>query len=358
MILGLLSIRLTQETEYFTEIAKRGHLYNIQVVRFTPASINPATELVTGLSFDKAKQEWKKDTFPIPSFIYDRCFYNRSEASLKARPIVEWLKKRPQTAFLGYGLPDKLQTYSILAQDKTVSPYTPVTKEATEDNVWHTLSKQKEIVLKPIHGSQGNGFCHVSYSRNEIQVLMQSTKETKTELFRTKEEFFPWLTKLFSRHTYMKQPFLSIQDRYGRPFDIRILLQKNEHGDWIEAGRGVRIGEKHSLVSNLNAGSHVFSYNTWKQSYSRRETSLLEDDLTTLIQAVPAVLEKELPPLFELGLDISFDRNRAVWLLDINSKPGRKVILESNPSCAEQLYRAPLAYCKSLAQSQKGADVK
>jgi hypothetical protein len=358
MMLGLLSLRLTQETEYFTEIAKRGHSYNIQVVRFTPTDINPSTELVTGLAFDHETQEWKSNSFPIPSFIYDRCFYNRSETARKANPIVDWLKKRPQTLFLGYGLPNKLQTYSILIRDKAVSPYIPASEEATADNVWKTLVIKKELIMKPTQGSQGNGLCYVSYGKNEIQVHLYQAKETKTFHFYTQNEFSAWLTKLLCHQSYIKQSFLSIQDRYGRPFDIRILLQKNGQGKWEEAGRGVRVGNKQSLVSNLNAGSQAISYNTWKQAYPYREIALLEDEISTLVQAVPAALEKELPPLFELGLDISFDRNRAVWLLDINSKPGRKVILESNPSRAEQLYSAPLVYCKTLVQSQKGADIK
>ncbi|UOY92037.1 YheC/YheD family protein [Ectobacillus sp. JY-23] len=352
MMLGLLSIRAT-EMEYFTEIAKRGHLYNIQVVRFTPTDINPATELISGFLFHNETQTWKKEIFPIPSYIYDRCFYNGTDASRKARPIVEWLKKRPSTTFLGHGLPDKMQTYAILQKHKTVAHYLPATETATTENVWDDISKKGEVVLKPLQGSQGNGLCHIIMRRKSFEVYIQSVKDVKQEVFQTKEQLINWLNTTLHR-PYVKQPYLSVQDRMGRPFDIRILLQKNEQGKWQEAGRGVRIGDEQSLVSNLNAGSHAFSYPTWKQSYPRRDIALFESDLHTLISAVPAALEKELPPLFEIGIDVAFDRNRAVWLLDVNSKPGRKVLLESNPSCAEGLYRAPLLYCHSLA---KGADV-
>ncbi|MFX3624163.1 MAG: YheC/YheD family protein [Ectobacillus sp.] len=356
MMLGLLTIRPAQEPEYFTEIAKRAHLYNIKVARFTPANINPATELVHGFIFHEQKQEWVQEAFPIPPFIYDRCFYNGSEAANKGKPIVEWLKKRPQTTFLGYGLPDKLHTYHILSQHKNISPYIPVTEQATIDSVLRGLAAYKDIVIKPVNGSGGNGFCRISYIRGGIKVSRQTT-QTVTEAFRTKDEFSIWLKKLLDSQAYLMQPFLSIQDRYGRSFDIRVLLQKNEHGTWKETGRGVRLASNHSIVSNLRHGSSVLSFKDWKQTYRKQEISFLENEMNTFLLAIPNALEEALPPLFELGLDVSFDRNKAVWLLDINSKPGRKTILQSTPSCSEKLFHAPLAYCKHLAHAQKEADI-
>ncbi|WP_379970114.1 YheC/YheD family protein [Ectobacillus sp. sgz5001026] len=355
-MLGLLSLRIHQEHEYFTEIAKRSKRYQIPVVRFTPSHIDPSTEMVTGLLFNHETQDWKKETFPLPSYIYDRCFYNQSSASKAAKPIVEWLKKRPQTVFLGHGLPDKLQLYSILSKNPMISPYLPITKQATIDRVWNTLLKTRELVLKPMNGSQGNGYCHLSLRRHEINIKMQQ-KEIQRYTFSSKDAFLTWLSKLLQDKPYIQQPFLSIQEN-SQPFDIRILLQKNEEGLWTEAGRAVRIGEAHSLVSNLAAGSQPISYDEWKRTLAKHTGIMLEEAIVTLIKTVPETLEKELPPLFELGLDLSLDRGHAVWLLDINSKPGRKVLLASNPSCKEQLYGAPLAYCRYLARHSKGADVR
>lgn len=357
MMLGLLSLRSDQETEYFTEIAKRAVLHGMQVVRFTPFQIIPATEQVRGLLFDSVQERWIQHTFPIPPFIYDRCFYNRTESSRQGKPIVEWLKKRPQTQFLGYGLPDKLQTYSILSHHPATAPYVPYTVEATVENVWKYIWKHKQAALKPVNGSQGNGFCFLSYGRRSIQATLQQAKQTITESFISKEDFSVWLAPILQSQTYMLQPFLSVQDAYGRPFDIRVLLQKNETGIWEEVGRGVRCGNERAVVSNLHAGSQIITYEQWKQSYPKRERLLLEDNIATLLKAVPIALEQSLSPLFEIGLDISVDQNQAVWLLDVNSKPGRRVMLDCKPESADQLYHAPLSYCKYLTlEAQKGAD--
>ncbi len=357
--LGLLSIRFDQEEEYFTELAKRAASYNIQIVRFTPASIDPATELVNGLRFQPAMQQWTQESFPIPSYVYDRCFYSTNNISKKARPIVEWLKKRPGTTFLGYGLPSKLQTYSILANDRIVASYLPQTEEVeSAQKVYNKVLKERYLLLKPANGSQGNGIVRLTYERGEIEVTVQKQSDITTKPFYKKGEFEEWLQTILAGQSYMIQPFLSVQDFQWRPFDIRILLQKDKSGAWKETGRGVRIGPPHHLISNLSVGSSIVPYEEWKANSRKRDIMLIEDDITTIVKHVPLALENELQPLFEIGLDITIDRNRAVWLLDINSKPGRKVLLEADPACAETLFNAPLQYCKFLddSLSKKGAD--
>ncbi|MCP8968177.1 YheC/YheD family endospore coat-associated protein [Ectobacillus ponti] len=357
MLIGFLTLRSAQEAEYATELARRAPDYGLQVVRFTPAQIQPVTELIAGLAFDQSSQEWKQQTFPLPSIIYDRCFYNGSEAAKKGRPIVDWLKKRTDITFLGYGLPDKWETYRILSSHRETAPYVPHTEQATADQVHSMLARKGEAALKPINGSQGNGFCRLSHKRDGFYISMQQGQEQQSYTFRSKEELTDWLSALFQTRAFLLQPHLSVQDRHGRPFDIRILLQKDEQGQWQESGRGVRVGAARALVSNLHAGSSTISYAEWRAAYPRRDLSLLEDDIRTLIAAVPRALERELPPLFEVGLDISVERNRAVWLLDVNSKPGRKVITTCMPERTEQLYRAPLAYSRYLMH-EKGADVR
>jgi hypothetical protein len=43
----------------------------------------------------------------------------------------------------------------------------------------------------------------------------------------------------------------------------------------------------------------------------------------------------------------------------MNSKPGRKTLTETNPTLAEKLFKAPLAYCHFLVKqgSQKGVEI-
>ncbi|GGE72986.1 YheC/YheD family protein [Priestia taiwanensis] len=348
LTLGILSFDISKEQEYFTEIARRAGNYNMEVVCFSPSNIEPSTEMVTGLAFDDSKDKWKEKSFPIPSYLYDRCFYTKP-ITKRHKPIVEWLKKRPNTFFLGYGLPDKLHIHHLISEHELLKAYLPKTTLVdTPQTILTTLQKKKKLLLKPASGAGGRGIYLFTFKKGNIHVHTQKGEELITKTFEEKA-FIRFLTVLLKKRTYITQPFLSLQDVTNCPFDLRLFLQKNKHGKWITRGVGVRKGKEDHLVSNLSAGASIIPYKEWKRQYTPREVLLIEDAIQTISRILPLHLENTSSPLFELGIDIGIDQKCAIWLLDINSKPGRKVLLTINPPIKEELYHAPLQYCSFLA---------
>lgn len=131
-----------------------------------------------------------------------------------------------------------------------------------------------------------------------------------------------------------------------------MLLQKNELGNWLERGRGIRIGKKGGIISNLSAGGIVSNFMNWIDSLPFALREYIQQELDDILANIPAILEEAFLPLFELGIDIGIDKNGAIWILDINSKPGRKVILATRPEISEQLFEAPLCYASFISQSK------
>nr|WP_233896682.1 YheC/YheD family protein [Heyndrickxia coagulans] len=66
---------------------------------------------------------------------------------------------------------------------------------------------------------------------------------------------------------------------------------------------------------------------------------------------MPAVLEETFQPLFELGIDLLIAGDQSIWILDINSKPGRKMVSLLHPEKTGQMAEAPLAYCRHLQET-------
>ncbi|MCA1030855.1 YheC/YheD family protein [Bacillus timonensis] len=346
--LGFLTLRPHQEKRYFTEIAKLANNLSIAVYRFTPTSINPLTEQASGERFDHTLGTWKKEEFLIPTFIYDRCFYSDDDISKRSRPIVNWLKARPSTCFLGKGLPNKWEIYEALLKDKEITPYLPDTSlVSSKEEVLSLLINMKKILLKPINGSRGNGIVACYLRAKSIETLVHGSKGVNKQQFTTKKDFYSWLTSLLSRN-YLIQPLLPLVDHEKRPFDIRILLQKKEHGNWFEQGRGIRKGSTDTVTSNISNGGEIIPYNQWIDSLPSHQKTLIAESLSTIIEKLPSTLEKNFPPLFELGIDIGIEADGSVWILDINSKPGHKVILETSKDRAHHIYSTPLLYCLYL----------
>lgn len=355
---GFITIHPNQENTYITEIARRADSDMI-VYRFIPTSIDPITEKVHGEKFNQEALEWESAVFEIPMYLYDRCFYGDDPVSLRSQPIMNWLKNRPYSTFIGLGLPNKWEIYNALKSDEELAAYTPKTiKASSVPKIINKLIKDKKLLLKPKNGSQGKGIIGLMVTKGKVEALTHKEQKLLTKSFLSKSEFGKWLEQLLSSRDYICQELLPLQDPDNHPFDIRILLQKNDTGKWIEQGRGIRRGIKDHLISNINAGADILKYDEWVETLPVQEQALLTDGITTIINKVPNVLEREFVNLFEIGIDIGFGRDGGVWILDINSKPGRKVILHSKAGKDDELYKAPLLYSAYLEKQSlvKGVD--
>lgn len=349
LTLGLLSIRYDHETEYFTNIAKRASDYQMKVVRLRPADLRPNTNSIEGLVYNDTTNQWQQDTFPLPTYLYDRCFYHSDQAK-KQRPVVEWLKQRKDVIFLGHGLPNKLEILDTLFEHDALRPHIPTTYKALHTKqILQILHEKQKIVLKPIHGSGGIDIYFLTKKEQKIQIETQKGKQVVSKLLSLKD-CTRFLQQILEKQQYMIQAYLSLTDKANAPFDLRIFLQKNQHGIWEQKGLGIRKGRPFNLISNLNGGSTVETYQSWRKT--TKEGKKIERLLQRIVKHVPILLEQQLVPLFEIGLDIGIDQDHHIWILDVNSKPGRKVVLQMNSDIVDELYAAPLAYCQFL--SHKG----
>jgi glutathione synthase/RimK-type ligase-like ATP-grasp enzyme len=349
--LGILTLHEKSELEYFTEIAIQAVAQGIICYRFIPSNINPISKMVTGYIFDSTTNQWKQDIFPIPNVLYDRCFYGEDVHSKQCISIVSWLKEHKDIFFLGYGLPDKYELYNVL-KHSSLHPYLPPTKLISDSNmVMKELTLQQRLVLKPINGSQGNGIFYLELKGHSIYVKTFNRNQHIHKIFSDQKKFLTWIDLLLSKKGYLVQSYLELKNHLMEPFDIRILLQKEFDGSWVERGRGIRSGHPDGILSNLSAGGHISPFEKWKENLSPKLVEFLETEINDILSKIPIILEESFLPLFELGIDIGVTRNGSIWILDINSKPGRKVILATNSDIKDVLYKAPILYSKTLTSS-------
>jgi hypothetical protein len=346
---GILVLNKMQEQQYYHEIALRAKKLSFHIYLFEPSDIDPSTEHVHGLKFSDSQQNWVKEKYPIPRFIYDRCFYSSRLQFKQNHPIVQWLKNKQETTFIGYGLPNKWELYKVFKQDDPISPYIPSTfKIKTSSDIFSKLESWGAVLFKPESGAQGKGIFVLQKEHDHILLRFQRQGNHAKKIFKTEEECFTWISNLLNKASYLIQPFLPLHDENLCPFDVRIFLQKDAEGHWIEKGRAIRYGQSGNIISNLHAGAQTTSYSNWLKKYSKRERDFLNEEINMLIKEIPIILEKNFSPLFELGLDIGIAKDLSLWLLDANSKPGRQILLQENLIEEDILYEAPLRYCQYL----------
>ncbi|MDQ0268965.1 YheC/YheD family endospore coat-associated protein [Cytobacillus purgationiresistens] len=348
--LGIMTMSKRSEQTYINEMAKRANQHDIKCYRFIPTDINPATQLISGEYFNPATLKWEACNFPLPSLLYDRCFYQEDFHSQQCKAIVSWMKTNHQSRFLGIGLPNKLELYKELRQT-AISPYLPESEPftSTKDFI-KQLTTGKPLVLKPIDGSQGKGIYVIEKYDNHF--LIKTDKQTNHIAHTLSlQAAANWLAKLTRKYRYLIQPYLYLQNECNQPFDLRIFMQKTEAGTWRELTRGMRTGSEGGIISNISAGGKFSPYEVWLQTIPANQQTFLSAELEEILAKLPAILDNKFPPLFEIGVDIGIESNGAIWILDINSKPGRKLVLETRPDLADDLYSAPFLYGKTLVST-------
>jgi glutathione synthase/RimK-type ligase-like ATP-grasp enzyme len=347
---GIMTVSMESEHSYITEIANHAESCGMECFRFLPSKIDPLTLKVKGKKFTSKSKSWEDCEFPIPAILYDRCFYGDDEHSKQCIPIVSWLKTRTDITFLGYGLPNKLELYDVL-KNTVLAAYLPVTQVITDSNIVLTeLTRKKRIVLKPINGSQGNGIYYLKKNDKSFHVKTEKQKNIISRIFPNETKLIQWLQPLILKRQYLLQPFLELSNDALQPFDIRILLQKSMDGNWDELGRGIRIGNTGGILSNLSAGGSVVPFTEWSSALPPAKKEYMSQELEYILSKLPPILENAFLPLFEIGVDIGIAKNGSIWILDVNSKPGRKVILHTQPDIKETLTLAPLLYGKHLSE--------
>jgi glutathione synthase/RimK-type ligase-like ATP-grasp enzyme len=348
--LGIIVLNIAQEQHYFTSLGEMAHSYNIKLYRFKPESIDFSIECITGESYDR-NRGWVHAAFPFPDYIYDRCFYRSNEEVKFYQPVMKKVKSNRHSTFIGNGLPNKWKVHEALASDREMTAFLPKTLKIESVQQLKTHLEHAEfttpVLLKPVHGSQGNGIVRINSYHDHVSAQVNMQGKMKQMQFQSKSSFFKWIQRYIKTRNVLIQPFLTLQNDEGRPFDIRILLQKDHKGDWVERGRGTRVGKRDTFISNLHSGGQIEDYDNWMNTHFSLKRIDIEHKIRHILSRTPQLLEQQFQPLFELGMDIGVDREGKVWIIEVNSKPGHQVVLNTK-HYGNEIYNAPFQYCLYL----------
>ncbi|AMA73987.1 MULTISPECIES: YheC/YheD family protein [Aneurinibacillus] len=357
--LGYLGILATPSTKYhpfpeksfYAYLCQAGIRIGLPVYVFLPTQINFVTRTVIGYQYTKQKK-WIKRRFPFPTFVYDR-LSNRKKYETQIRK----LKNDPSITFLGHVLGDKLKNHNLLIQHAGLAAYMPETELVTSLQVIkNMLDKYDAVVIKPMRNSLGIGVMKITSKQGSHRV---EGRDFKNKIFYRKfsnrTALLLWLRNQFSVKM-IAQPYLELSTPEGIPFDIRVLVQKNGQGEWVETGRAIRAGVVNGLTSNLCGGGKAHSCKPFLNKYfTEEQLQKIYSDIEYIVKELPPFLESKHGRLVELGIDIGVDRGGKVWLIEVNSKPGRASFRRiENSTYYRDVRLNPLRYTHYLAQLRKG----
>ncbi|WP_064091746.1 YheC/YheD family endospore coat-associated protein [Rossellomorea aquimaris] len=348
--LGIMTLNPDISNTYFLEIAYESLSYNIDLYLFSPQGISPLSETVDGFYFNPTKKTWEKEAFEIPSFIYDRTYYQKDLPSRQAKAVVQWLKNQKYIQFLSYGLPNKWLVYETL-KETSLSSYLPETTLVTDGNqLLHLLLEQRDSIIKPVDGAHGFAVYQLLVEGKNIKVRTTKKHGVIEKTFTNNQSFLEWGNHILKQHTFIYQKRLSNYTSLHTPFDLRVLMNKDSRGEWRVFQKAIREGKQNGILTNISYGASYLSYKDWKHKHQRLTWNFIEEEITDILEDIPLILEDSFSPLFEIGVDIVIANDDSIWILDINSKPGHKAVHSLGAEKLSALHKAPLDYCEFLAE--------
>ncbi|WP_413377000.1 YheC/YheD family protein [Paenibacillus taichungensis] len=343
-------------------LSLESHRYDLNIIVLAVANKPSASLLTQGYAFDKGK--WNIVPLPAVDLIMDRCLL----------PLPRRFKQQLQQLvssgnghhgrYWSASLPGKWKVYCALSADTRLRALLAPTTLLQSDTLWEQSLERwpKGIFFKPVSGTHGKNTFRLYREDHHASWIIEG-RNTRNELihrtFDRRQDVSAWLDSHKAGKKMILQPYLELC-HHGRPFDIRALVQKNGQGRWSLTGCMVREGPAGSLTSNLHGGGKAYPVHPYLlERYGSNRTNDLLETIRQAAAHIPALLESRFGRLAELGLDFGADVQGHLWLLEVNSRPGRSSFAEAgDPRMYSLTYTRPLAYARYLLQQHVLTDVK
>lgn len=212
----------------------------------------------------------------------------------------------------------KLIKAKILLQNPNLVTYVPRTAGLTRHRFSHMLNRYKMVYIKPVSGSLGIGVIKVE----QIGALYHYREDTHTYTFRSFKEMYDSIQGRIGKKQYLVQKGIMMLQHKGRPFDFRVMVQRNEEGTWDCTGIAARLAHPKRAVTNGSQGGTIYAA---KEILSKVTDSIVAVKMVEQMREIGVMTANQLsssyPEMNEFGVDIAIDRDHRLWILEVNTRP-------------------------------------
>lgn len=213
-----------------------------------------------------------------------------------------------------------LKTRVLTANERLVH-YIPETKLWRPEELFQMLSRHTIVFLKPDKGGGGFGIISVeALNDDRYEVRYGTTRQTIIG----KRTLLSLLNRRIAPHRrYLIQRGIQLATIAGRPFDIRIIVQRPS-AHWRVMGMAAKVAAKQKIVTNRSSGGIALTvHDALRQSFhwDMKRIHVVEHLLTWIAMETAHTLTERFPRLRILGLDVGIDRFGHPWIFEVNTRP-------------------------------------
>ncbi|WP_151735467.1 YheC/YheD family protein ['Paenibacillus yunnanensis' Narsing Rao et al. 2020] len=311
----------------FRDIITRGRELGYVVYVVTVRDLKLDERTVNGYVPSASGKLWYSMSFPLPQVVYNRIpNRNEEEKAPVARKISECLEHE-HIHLYNPNFFNKWNLFEWLKESRATAKHVPKTRRLRSAATLSAMLKSHDsLYLKPESGKAGKGIMRLKYLEDATlpyRLQIQSDKKNTTYKAASIERLWLRISREKGAARYIVQQAIGLAAFHGRPFDLRVLLQKNGRGAWGVTGIGARLAGSRSITTHVPRGGSVEDPATMLSEHFGTEQA------SAILKVVPAtalLLARQIEraseaTLGEMSMDLGVDEAGGLWFFEANSRP-------------------------------------
>lgn len=331
--------RLRELTDAMGIYEKVGGLF----LAFRYCSISWEEKCIFGQYFNYDTKRWEYGKLPLPSVVYRRGFNTRNNFVNEYKDEFNW-KVFNDIRF------DKWEFYSHLKTNEYLYPFLPETALLNLASLLTFLNRYTKVILKPKKLSRGRGISIITLKPHGTLVIHDYRRYNDFTISRSQLEDYLQEGK-YLKSEYIIQPFLNLARIEGRPWDIRVVMQKNGWNQWVCNGIECRLAETGKMITNISNGGRALDLNeAIKLAFGNdADTEKVGKDIENISMEFCKMMDSSGYHFAEFGLDLALDQQQHYWFIEANVRPTFKGFKSLDHRIYQQICYEPILYSASNA---------
>jgi len=198
--------------------------------------------------------------------------------------------------------------------------YLPATRLFSPETLWKYVDDYEKVMLKPSGGGGGAGIIQLT-DKGKNRYLVHAGNARR--VVEGREKTVAYVKSLFRPKTYLLQPLIPLGRINGRPFDVRVMVQRTgSKSPWLVTGWLAKLAGPGFVVTNVaRSRGRVLPLQTAIRLSNVSAPKHLQEEISQVALAAASALGKAYPTLRGIGLDLGIDVEGKPWIIEANFRP-------------------------------------
>lgn len=331
----------------FRDISLAGDRWGARVYVFTPRDVDFAHRRMYGYRWIPRKKRWVRQAVPFPQVVYNRIPSRQAESEPRMQQLLRRLQTDPHVHLFNPQFFNKRDLIHWLRKYPSIQTHLPETLPYASEALQEMAHKYPRLYLKSVHGKAGADMMLLTRTKEGFQLVHQGLGQRRTMTYRTLEEVNQYLLR--QRGTYLIQQAIDLATFHGRPYDLRVLVQKDGSGQWRTTGIGARLAGKKAISTHVPQGGRIaHPKQLLEHSFGKAKAEEILSRTRKLSITLAQCVEENQSALGEISADIGVDRHGQLWIFEANAKPMKF----DEPAIRQLSLKRLIQYCIYLANAK------